>query len=268
MGRAFQLRVFILRHGQTDANAGGVVQGSSNFSRLTELGKQQARDAYHGFFGNADDKNHHISSIYCSPLARARETLEQWRQIDAQQSKQVLPKDDLILEDLREIDFYDWEGKGRDEIEASFPESWNAWEEGNPYELKVLDTTNDSRGGEEPINAHRFPLLELWERADRVWDEIFRQEKQKQYAAEENRAALIVAHGSLGRALLGTAMGWQADKFREHEFPNCGIVELNYPSSKLRQKPASRWRWLWPTQSAEWNVADSLDTFLETDAER
>jgi hypothetical protein len=45
MSYAFHFKVYILRHGQTDANAGGIIQGSADFSSLTELVKQQAEDA-------------------------------------------------------------------------------------------------------------------------------------------------------------------------------------------------------------------------------
>lgn len=248
---AFHFKVFILRHGQTDANAGGIIQGSSDFSRLTELGKQQAREAYRAF-----DDHDRISSIYSSPLARARQTLDELRQTDLAQPKQRLPVRDVILDDLREIDFYDWEGKDKAELQAAFPESWGAWEAGNPNELVVLDSTKDTVSGEEHDLC--YPLLELWARADLVWDEIFAQERQH---ADEHRVALVVAHGSLGQALLGTAMGWPADQFREHDFPNCGMVEVNFSDYKLRQRPANRWRWIWPSQSAKWNFpAEVLDT--------
>jgi broad specificity phosphatase PhoE len=45
MSYAFHFKVYILLHGQTDANAGGIIQGSADFSSLTELVKQQAEDA-------------------------------------------------------------------------------------------------------------------------------------------------------------------------------------------------------------------------------
>ena len=76
----FHFKVFLLRHGQTDANAGGVIQGSADFSRLTDLGKQQAKEAYSAISSNAEDFR--ILSIYCSPLTRARQTLAELRTMD------------------------------------------------------------------------------------------------------------------------------------------------------------------------------------------
>jgi broad specificity phosphatase PhoE len=60
------------------------------FSRLTELGKQQVEDAYRAF----DD-----------------DVLEELRQSDLQQLEQRLPPTDLILDNLREIEYFDWEGR-------------------------------------------------------------------------------------------------------------------------------------------------------------
>jgi len=242
----FHFKVFLLRHGQTDANVGGVIQGSADFSRLTDLGKQQARESYNAFLSTgADDLQ--ISSIYCSPLTRAKQTLAELRIVDDRQPKEAakLHADEQILTNLREIDFYDWEGKDKMELQNAFPESYKEWKDGNPRGLRVFDSGNSD---EEP--TIHYPLLELWERADLVWGEIFSLERQR---AEENRAALIVAHGSLGQALLGSAMGWGPNHFREHEFRNCGMIELNFSDYKVRAAHADRWRWVWPSPSAKWS---------------
>ena len=39
-------RFYIIRRGETDANAADVIQGSSDVSRLTENGKEQAKSIY------------------------------------------------------------------------------------------------------------------------------------------------------------------------------------------------------------------------------
>ncbi|KAL3935062.1 MAG: hypothetical protein SGBAC_009351 [Bacillariaceae sp.] len=230
----------------TDANAGGVIQGSADFSRLTDLGKQQAKEAYSAFT-STEEQELRLSSIYCSPLTRAKQTLAELRKVDSAQSKEAakFPSEENTLSNLREIDFYDWEGKDKRELQNAFPESYQSWKDGNPSRLGVYDSSNP---GEAPV-LH-YPLLELWERADLVWDEIFTLEKQR---AEENRAVLIVAHGSLGQALLGSAMGWGPDHFREYTFPNCGMIELNFSDFKNRPQQADRWRWIWPTPSAKWS---------------
>ena len=171
------------------------------------------------------------------------------------------------LEKLREIDFYDWEGCHKDQLKQQYLQSWKAWKEGDPYNMIVPD----SKGTQGGVPSSRYPLLELWERADQVWDEIF--EREFEFGQNENSpsieetsqddqfGSLVVAHGSLGQALLGTAMGWDATHFRKHEFPNCGMAEIQWKtpviatrqSNRNQRRPlASRWRWRWPVPSKEW----------------
>jgi broad specificity phosphatase PhoE len=237
----------VLRHGQTDANANCVEQGSADFSRLTDLGKQQAVDAFQTF----QRDNIKITSIYSSPLSRTRATLGELRRKDESLPVRLLPPKDKIIKNLREIDLYDWEGQEYKTLEEKFPSSWQAWKEGTAKEFKVSETKKN----QYPVE--RYPLLELWERADLVWDEIFLEEQQKSIENEIRRTALIVAHGSLGQALLGTAMGWDVDQFRVHEFPNCGIAEVDFASFQSRPKSADKWRWIWPTKQDGWNSSDS-----------
>jgi broad specificity phosphatase PhoE len=226
---------YVIRHGQTDANANEIEQGSADFSRLTELGKEQASNAYQALVGTS------VTSIYTSPLTRARQTLDQLRQADAQT---ILPPSDLILNDLREIDQYDWQGQSYSELQRKFPESWRAWQKGIPNEMKVLETAT---------KIERYPIIEMWERADRVWNEILDLEKQQHEDDKMDRTVLIVAHGNLGQALLGTAMGWDASRFQDEDsvFGNCGMAEIEFLDLDTSpRKVASRWRWRWPVPSA------------------
>jgi probable phosphoglycerate mutase len=237
---------YVLRHGQTDANANEIEQGSADFSRLTELGREQATNAYQAL---VDTRR--VTSIYTSPLTRARQTLDQLRQADDLMATQkILPSTDLVLNDLREIDQYDWQGQSYSELERKFPESWMAWQRGDPNKMKVLDSSTDTE---------HYPILEMYERADRVWDEILAIE-QRSNDDDKCRIALIVAHGNLGQALLGTAMGWDASKFNDESsvFGNCGMAEIEFLDLDTRpRKVASRWRWRWPVPSA-WATSPSV----------
>ena len=64
------LRVTIIRHGQTEWNAAGRLQGASD-SPLTELGVQQAHACGARLRGRK-----RFDALYCSPLLRARRTAE------------------------------------------------------------------------------------------------------------------------------------------------------------------------------------------------
>lgn len=60
--------IYFVRHGETEANAAGLVSGAGNDTSLTENGRQQARKAGQ----NLQDKK--IELIICSPLSRTVET--------------------------------------------------------------------------------------------------------------------------------------------------------------------------------------------------
>ena len=279
---------YILRHGQTDANAGGYIQGSSDFSRLTDRGKQEAEAVLQAFLDPSPIITH-IRTVYVSPLTRAQETWTVLRQqLPSTTSIGMMPRSNIplqlpslsspdvhTLEKLREINFYDWEGCHKDQLKQQYPKSWKAWKEGDPYNMIVPDSKGTQGGATTSttttVATSRYPLLELWERADQVWDEIFEQECE--FGHNENSpsiegtcqddqfASLVVAHGSLGQALLGTAMGWDATLFRKHEFPNCGMAEIqwktpvivNRQADRNKRRPlASRWRWRWPVPSKDW----------------
>ena len=254
------LRAYVLRHGQTDYNAAGIEQGSSDVSRLTDLGRRQAGDAYGALLDGAKEERDTaggFASVYTSPLARARQTLARLREADAENpGGAVLPASDLVVEDLREIDLYDWEGRGYGELRDAHPTSWSAWERGIPDEMTVTET---KPGGE---TVEHYPLIEMWERADRVWDEILGLERERSRDESSGdipgeRTTLIVAHGNLGQAMLGTAMGWDATRFNDPQtmFGNCGLCEIEFSDLEESgpRRPARRWRWRWPEPSAGWN---------------
>ena len=64
-------RWLLLRHGQTNFNADGRVQGSSDIARLSDEGRRQAASV------GAFLATLHIDKVYVSPLARAQETLDE-----------------------------------------------------------------------------------------------------------------------------------------------------------------------------------------------
>jgi len=281
----YKRTIYILRHGQTDYNARNIEQGSSDFSRLTELGRSQAASLGRELGGTASSfsvTNH----VYISPLTRARDTYKIVK--DAMHSKRMMdeknsaaadasastltPDDDrflpptsreYVLHNLREIDLYDWEGMHADDIIASHPESWAAWKAGDPHAFTVESSISSSslaegtdehngNGGNPSSTSLRYPLLELWERAQRVWDEIHAMEEDCMKTTSssssllpETSSSLIVCHGSLGQALLGTAMGRDATFFGEVEIPNCGIVQLEWmvDHNNVHVGDAHSWEW-------------------------
>jgi len=103
------LRLYIVRHGQTDYNLNNMFQGASDVP-LNETGIVQADQ-----IAEILDSVTFIAA-YHSPLARAKVTCE--RIIN----EKLQPTPD---ERLREVYFGLWEGVTRDEIQRRWPEQFN-----------------------------------------------------------------------------------------------------------------------------------------------
>lgn len=94
---------YFLRHGETDWNRRGIMQGFTDIP-LNETGRAQARAAVDLFAGLPIDR------IVASPLSRAHET--------AKIVNEKLQKPISLCEGLRERHFGAFEGKAATEIEA------------------------------------------------------------------------------------------------------------------------------------------------------
>jgi probable phosphoglycerate mutase len=108
-------RLFLARHGETEWNALGRLQGHTDIP-LNEAGRAQARALAVSVAGSG------IAAVVTSDLVRARETGE----IVAAALGLVAP---TIEPDLRERRFGVFEGLTRDECATRHPEAWRAWKE-------------------------------------------------------------------------------------------------------------------------------------------
>ena len=108
-------RIYLIRHGQTDSNAGRSFQGRID-NPLNELGLDQARQMAEYV------KTLEIDAIYSSSMLRARQTAE----VLAEKCGLVNQPMDL----LQEISFGQWEGR-------SFARLW----EESPKEMGIFMTT-------------------------------------------------------------------------------------------------------------------------------
>ena len=106
------LTVHLVRHGQSEYNARGRVQGHTN-SPLTPQGIDQAKAVGETLEGRD------ISAIYTSDLLRAHQT--------AREIGQMLDIEPRPIEGLREVSLGEWEGKEIEEIRANDPHSLEMW---------------------------------------------------------------------------------------------------------------------------------------------
>lgn len=108
-------RIIVLRHGQTTYNAAGIWQGQLD-APLSELGREQARDAAAALMGQG------IDAIYASDLSRAADTA---RALGA--ACRLPPVFDARL---REINVGEWSGMTTAEVTAQFPAEQTAINDG------------------------------------------------------------------------------------------------------------------------------------------
>ncbi|KGE13249.1 histidine phosphatase family protein [Sphingobacterium deserti] len=107
---------YFIRHGQTDLNLRGIVQGRGVNSPLNETGFKQAEAFYHAFGDVAFDK------IYISTLLRTRQTVQKF-------IEKGIPTEELI--GLDEISWGIYEGKEQDEtIMSGFEKVVASWRNG------------------------------------------------------------------------------------------------------------------------------------------
>lgn len=219
-------RFVLLSHGQTDGNAAGRIQGTSDFSRLTQRGVEQAAvavDDLSRLLGGTS-----VNAVYLSPLTRAQRTLELvaqgWPVAVAAAARQV------VLDDLKEVELREWAGLLSADVARDEPERLRMWrDEPAAFEL----------------NCGFRPIADPWERAAQVWRVLRADAATAATAAEPDGVTpfttLIVAHSAINQALLCTAHGvGVADGFRAIAWPNCGAVEVVTEDGEA----SACWRWL------------------------
>ncbi|KAG2311159.1 hypothetical protein Bca52824_022716 [Brassica carinata] len=182
-------RVVLVRHGQSTWNEEGRIQGSSDFSVLTNKGESQADISRQMLLHDSFDV------CFTSPLKRSKKTAEIiWGSREAE----------MIFDyDLREIDLYSFQGLLKKEGKAKFGEAFRQWQE---------DPANFI------IDGH-YPVRELWSRARSCWNGVL---------AHESESVLVVAHNAVNQALLSTAIGLGTEYFRRLLQSNCGVSVLDF----------------------------------------
>ena len=118
-------RVVLWRHGQTDLNIAGRIQGSLDVP-LNDSGRSQAQAAA------AVLAEYSPSLVVSSPLARAHST--------AQALAHSLDLDVAVDDRLVERDFGRWEGLDRDAIRSGWPEQFATWTSGGQPEGLGVET--------------------------------------------------------------------------------------------------------------------------------
>ena len=187
--------IYYLRHGETDWNKTGRLQGTQDIP-LNALGREQAVHAGRLLGGliARDGRNKDTLPFVASPLGRARMTMELARE------QLQLPPSDYALDDrLREIGYGTWEGRTLTEAEAQDPELFarrleDKWTVGAP-------------GGETYLDVQR--RMQAW------YDDL-------------RTDMVAVAHGGTARALM-VALGLETPQSAAELYIEQGVVYVFGP---------------------------------------
>jgi probable phosphoglycerate mutase len=180
-------RIILVRHGETDWNASGRIQGH-NDTPLNAVGREQARRAAQRLVGEP------VRGLYSSDLVRSSET--------AAIIGQALGLTVVTSPRLRERRYGAWEGLTSAEIQACYPELFAEWRTRSP------DFAPPE--GETRAQLLTRTLVELQTIARRRAGEV----------------VVVVTHGGLCYVLFEHILGSVNGDRREFTFGNASIHTL------------------------------------------
>jgi broad specificity phosphatase PhoE len=187
------LRIILVRHGQTQWNAGSA--GGEHFRGridvpLNAVGEAQAQAVAERLAAVA------FSAVYASPLLRAMRTAEP---IACGRGLAVTP-----FEGLLDIDYGEWGGLAHTQVAAQWPTLYTRWRSA-PHEVQVP-------GGESLAEVRRRILAGLDEILTRHQDEI----------------VVMVGHQVVNKVFLCAALGLGNDAFWRVRQDTCCINRLDH----------------------------------------
>lgn len=184
-------RIYVLRHGETEANRDRIIQGPRIDPVLSARGRRQAESLGDALSGLP------ISAVYSSPMTRARQTAEA---VVVGHTMTGLPIQ--VVPELYEMDYGQFIGQRYEDIASEMEQVLDAWK------LGFVDQSFP--GGESPVLAqHRIRHF-----ADRV------------RSRARDASVAVVAHGRINRVLIATLTGAALTRLEEFPQSNAGITEL------------------------------------------
>jgi len=187
--------IYLVRHGETDFNKRGVVQGRGINAPLNEKGHRQAANFFSAY------KDVPFDMVYVSTLVRTHQTMKAFIDLGIPCTE---------LSGLDEIDWGIWEGKSLSkEGRRYYTETVKRWAKG--------ETNYPIEGGESPEMVRKRQLQAL---------DIIMQKK-------DEKVILICMHGRAMRILLPTMLGIPLKDMDQFEHRNTSLYHLSYDGSEF-----------------------------------
>lgn len=187
--------IYIIRHGETELNRQGIVQGRGINSDLNDLGRAQAEAFYQKYKDVPFDK------IYTSDLKRTWQTVQRF--IDAK-----LPWEKLS--GLDELAWGIWEGKpNTEEAREAFREMLQSWENG--------DYSAHFEGGES--------VQDVYERLKQPMEVLM--------TRPEEKTVLLCMHGRAMRVFLCLLLKKPLSEMTEFPHQNTVLYKMGFEDEKF-----------------------------------
>lgn len=191
-----EIRLLIARHGETDYNKNGLLQGRGINAPLNATGISQARTLAEYI------KQYPISYVGSSSMVRAHETAGYY--------SAGTDFDIIKHPQLDEMNFGEFEGKPYLDVVDELEPISKAWQNG--------DVNVRIPGGESPA--------EVFDRANSALLELF--------STMESGHLFVVAHGRLLRILLSEWLGFGIRNMEQMRHDNCGVNQIVYSNGGFR----------------------------------
>ena len=189
-------KIYLTRHGETEYNKIGVVQGSGIDSDLNETGRAQAQAFYEAF------KEHPFDKLYVSALKRTHQSMNSF--IADGVNYEVLP-------DLNEISWGIHEGVPVDQAGAAYyADMVKRWQQG--------EIDRSIEGGESPI--------QVAERMKKALEYILSQKDEQE--------VLICMHGRAMRVMLAVMLNYPLKSMDVFEHTNLCLYQLAYTGNAFQ----------------------------------
>jgi probable phosphoglycerate mutase len=186
--------IYLIRHGETEYNKKGIVQGSGIDADLNETGRNQA-EAFHRKYGDVA-----FQKVYTSALVRTHQTVEKF-------IAKGIPHE--ILPELNEISWGEKEGKEPNtEDNVYYANLTKSWAEG--------DVNQRPTGGESPVEV-----------ADRLSLGL-----KKIIENSDEKLILIAMHGRAMRVLLAEISNLHLKEMDTFPHQNTCLYKLEYCYTK------------------------------------
>lgn len=194
------MRLVLIRHAHSEANAAGILSGRLPNVHLSEKGLKQSEDLALRL------GNFQVSNLRISPMERCFETIAPWI------NSIVLPNNSkfspIIDQELTEVDYGAWSGK----------------------KLAVLSKNRLWKTVQESPSRMYFPngegIAQMQSRAMKSVHEAI--------STKSKGSAVIVSHGDVIKSIVASALGMHLDEFQRIVIDPASVSILDFSTIKPR----------------------------------